>query len=63
MYILRVDYLVNIYIKKIRGLLVPWFVFGIINIIASQIISFNEHKNLIDKIKCFLLYRKSLENK
>lgn len=32
--------------KKFRGLFVPWFVFSNINIVLSQILSFNSHENI-----------------
>ena len=42
-------------ISKIKGILIPWFVFGIFNILCSQIISFNNQKSFVYDIKCFFL--------
>lgn len=41
--------------KKFRGLFIPWFVFGLFNILLSQILSFNVHRNVFDEIVTFLL--------
>ena len=37
--------------KKVRQLFVPWLVFSLINIFLSQIISFNEHTDLLEDLK------------
>ncbi len=39
------------FIKKIKGLFVPWLFFSLFNILFSQILSFNEHSSLIDELK------------
>lgn len=36
--------------KKARVLLIPWFWFGLFNIVTSQILSFNEHSSLKEEI-------------
>lgn len=41
--------------KKAKALLLPWFWFGIFNIVTSQIISFNEHLSLKKEILLNLL--------
>lgn len=44
--------------KKARALLIPWFWFGMFNIITSQIISFQEHESLAKElIRNFLQIR------
>lgn len=37
--------------KKIRQLLIPWFVFSVFNIILAHILTFNEHKGLLMEFK------------
>ncbi len=37
-------------VKKVRTLLVPWLIFGLLIIISGQIITFNEHTNLKSEI-------------
>jgi acyltransferase 3 len=41
--------------KKIRQLLVPWFVFSVFNMILSQITSFNVHNEFLEEFKLNLL--------
>ena len=38
------------FIKKVRGLFVPWFVFSHFNILLSQIISLKEKRSLIEQL-------------
>ena len=46
------------FIKKVQGLMVPWFFFSLINIFLSQVISFGEKKDLKGAlIKMFLQVR------
>lgn len=40
----------SFFIKKVKGLLVPWFIFSTFNIILSQILSFNEHNGLLTEM-------------
>lgn len=42
-------------IKKAKTILFPWLFFGIINIVLSQILSFNKHTSLINEIICMFL--------
>lgn len=37
--------------KKIQQLFVPWLVFSVFDIFLSQIITFNEHDNLLEELK------------
>lgn len=37
--------------KKVRGLLVPWLVFSVGNILLSQIVSFHDHGNVWEELK------------
>ena len=37
--------------KKVRQLLIPWLVFGVLDIVLSQIISFNPHGSLMEELK------------
>ena len=37
--------------KKIRQLFIPWLIFSCLNIFLTQIISFNEHPNIIEELK------------
>ncbi len=39
------------FIKKIRGLFIPWLFFSVFNILLSQILSFNDHSSLIYELK------------
>ena len=41
----------HFFTKKVRGLFIPWLFFSVINILLSQIISFNEHSSLFDELK------------
>lgn len=43
------------FIKKVRGLFVPWLIFSTFNILLSQILSFNEHSDLFTEIGWNLL--------
>ena len=36
--------------KKAKGLLLPWFIFSLLNIIASQILSFNKQGSLVSEL-------------
>lgn len=36
--------------KKARALLIPWFWFGLFNIVTSQILTFNEHASLKEEL-------------
>lgn len=36
-------------------ILIPWFIFGVFNILVSQLISFKQHNNLNDEIKFMFL--------
>lgn len=38
------------FVKKVKGLFVPWLILSIFNIILSQILSFNEHKVLTEEL-------------
>ena len=38
------------FVKKVKGLLVPWFILSTFNILLSQVLSFNEHGNLWEEI-------------
>lgn len=42
-------------VKKAKGILIPWFVFGILNIAMKQIISFNEHVDFIIELRGMFL--------
>lgn len=35
------------FVKKVKGLLIPWFLLSVLNIVLSQILSFNEHDSFI----------------
>ena len=37
-------------VKKAKGLLLPWFIFSLLNIIASQILSFNKQGSLVSEL-------------
>jgi len=41
----------DFFIKKIRGLFVPWLIFSLFNIFLARIISFKEHNPLLEDIK------------
>lgn len=41
----------HFFVKKIKGLFVPWLFFSVFNIILSQIISFNEHAPFLEELK------------
>lgn len=45
----------DVLIKKIKTILIPWFVFGIFNLIAKQIITFNEQTSFITDLKYMFL--------
>lgn len=49
--------------KKAKALLVPWFWFGMFNIITSQVLSFNEHLSLVEEIVWDLLQIRGLNDK
>lgn len=38
------------FIKKVKGLFVPWLIFSILNILLSQVLSFNEHGDLLTEL-------------
>ena len=50
-------------IKKAKGILVPWFCFGLINILLSQVMSNNEHLSLEEEVKYFFLQIRGLNDK
>lgn len=37
--------------KKVKGLFVPWLFFSVLNILLSQILTFNEHSSLLEELK------------
>lgn len=41
--------------KKVKGLLVPWFIFSTFNILLSQVLSFNEHGDFLTEMGLNLL--------
>ncbi len=43
------------FIKKVKGLFVPWLIFSTFNILLSQVLSFNEHNDLLTEIGWNLL--------
>lgn len=42
-------------IKKVKCLFVPWLIFSVLNILLSQVLSFNEHNNLFTELGWNLL--------
>ena len=36
--------------KKFRQLFVPWLIFSVFNLMLSQVLSFNEHKSLLNEL-------------
>lgn len=50
-------------VKKAKALLVPWFLFGMFNIVTSQIITFNEHLSLKTEFILNLLQIRGLSDR
>ena len=43
------------FIKKVKGLFVPWLIFSTFNILLSQILSFNDHSDLLTEMSWNML--------
>lgn len=41
----------DFFVKKLKGLFVPWLFFSVFNILLSQVITFNEHSSLLEELK------------
>ncbi len=47
-------------VKKAKALLVPWFIFGIVNLLLAHVISFNTHMSLARELFYFFLQVRGL---